>query len=134
MINLADKKSIHCPYCGLPMIWTFERDDIIGDYPVCFCDWCKITIKAENDSPYMNDDKTAEYLVDKLIDACKPKGRSVKVKKRQICTAWEKGHWFCKDMDTCNGTREREPCSCKGNTQRCDFYPEKRKIPSNLKM
>lgn len=24
----------------------------------------------------------------------------------------------------CNGTRERERCSCKGNRLDCDFYPE----------
>lgn len=26
----------------------------------------------------------------------------------------------------CWGTRERDMCSCKGNTSKCDFYPEKR--------
>lgn len=86
-ISLANKQSIKCPYCGLPMIWTFERDDMIGNYPVCFCNWRKITIKAENDSPYMNDDKTAEYLVDKLISACK---RRVKVHKRPSVVAGKK--------------------------------------------
>ena len=123
-ISLVDKQSINCPYCGSPMIWTFERDDIIGDYPVCFCNWCKITIKAENDSPYVNDDKTAEYLVDKLVSACK---RKVKVHKRPKCSCWQKGHWYIKDMDTCLGTREKDPCDCKGDTRKCNYYPEKRR-------
>lgn len=26
----------------------------------------------------------------------------------------------------CNGTRERERCSCNGDRKACDFYPEKR--------
>lgn len=123
-ISLVDKQSIKCPYCGLPMIWTYEWDNMIGNYPVCFCDNCKITIKAENDSPYMNDDKTAEYLVDKLISACK---RKVKVHKRPKCSCWQKGHWCIKDMDTCLGTREADPCNCKGDTKKCNYYPEKRR-------
>lgn len=28
----------------------------------------------------------------------------------------------------CWGTRERDLCSCNGNTNKCDFYPEKRNI------
>ena len=27
----------------------------------------------------------------------------------------------------CWGTKECEPCRCRGNTKYCDFYPEKRK-------
>ena len=123
MISLADRKPINCPYCGLPMIWTFERDELIGDYPVCFCDWCKIIIKSENDSPYMNDDETAEYLVDKLISVCKHK---VKIRKRSKCPCWQKGNWFIKDADTCLGTKEREPCYCKGDRKKCQFYSNKK--------
>lgn len=26
----------------------------------------------------------------------------------------------------CNGTKERDGCSCKGNRTKCDFYPEVR--------
>ena len=29
-------------------------------------------------------------------------------------------------MDTCLGTREGEPCNCKGDTDKCNYYPEKR--------
>lgn len=27
----------------------------------------------------------------------------------------------------CNGTKEREECTCGGDVSKCDFYPEKRK-------
>lgn len=27
----------------------------------------------------------------------------------------------------CNGTKEREECTCGGDVTKCDFYPEKRK-------
>lgn len=42
--------------------------------------------------------------------------------KRHKCKCWEKGNWFLKECDTCNGTREREPCNCKGDVTHCDFY------------
>lgn len=32
-----------------------------------------------------------------------------------------------KTVSVCNGTKEREECSCGGNPAKCDFYPEKRK-------
>ena len=38
------------------------------------------------------------------------------------CSCWEKGHWFIEGYDTCNGTREREPCRCGGDRNKCDFY------------
>lgn len=30
-------------------------------------------------------------------------------------------------MDTCLGTREQDPCDCKGDTRKCNYYPEKRR-------
>lgn len=27
------------------------------------------------------------------------------------------------DVGVCWGTRERDPCSCEGNMEKCDFYP-----------
>lgn len=30
-------------------------------------------------------------------------------------------------IQICNGTKEREECSCNGNSEKCNFYPEKRK-------
>ena len=45
-----------------------------------------------------------------------------------VCECWERGHWWLKDHDTCNCTREREPCTCGGDTAKCDFYPNKRGV------
>lgn len=30
-------------------------------------------------------------------------------------------------ISRCRGTKEKEGCTCGGNTAKCDFYPEKRK-------
>lgn len=55
------------------------------------------------------------------------------------CKCWEEqrkvGGWYetynpiCleKNIQICNGTKEREECSCDGNPEKCNFYPEKRK-------
>lgn len=32
----------------------------------------------------------------------------------------------------CNGTKEREECCCKGNREKCDFYPEVREKAKQL--
>lgn len=44
--------------------------------------------------------------------------------KRQKCTCWHKGSWI-RGYDTCWGTKEREPCNCKGDVTNCDFYEKK---------
>lgn len=36
-----------------------------------------------------------------------------------LCDSWHGG--------ACWGTKEREKCSCDGDRNKCDFYPEKRK-------
>lgn len=36
-----------------------------------------------------------------------------------LCNCYDKGY--------CNGTRERDVCSCGGDERYCSFYPEKRK-------
>ena len=33
---------------------------------------------------------------------------------------------YYKTAGICNGTKEREECSCSGNKTKCDFYPEVR--------
>ena len=32
-----------------------------------------------------------------------------------------------KPIQRCNGTKEREECTCNGDVTKCNFYPEKRK-------
>ena len=45
-----------------------------------------------------------------------------KQKQSEKCKCWRKGNWFIKGYDTCLGTREQEPCTCKGDRSKCDFY------------
>ena len=43
--------------------------------------------------------------------------------KRQRCSCYEEGSWV-QGCGTCNGTKDREPCNCKGDRTRCDFYSD----------
>ena len=51
------------------------------------------------------------------------------------CNCWEltnkrmygDGYNYTVPIQICNGTKEREECSCDGNESKCNFYPEKRK-------
>ena len=36
-------------------------------------------------------------------------------------------------IQICNGTKEREECTCGGDVSKCDFYPEKRKEGKHMK-
>ena len=36
-------------------------------------------------------------------------------------------HRQTETVGVCNGTRERDECSCNGDQSKCNFYPEKRK-------
>lgn len=47
--------------------------------------------------------------------------------KSEKCKCWHEGNWFLKGYDTCWGTREQEPCTCKGDRSKCDFYEHVRK-------
>lgn len=59
-----------CPFCGGDCIYkTFEVNDLGDEIPVIFCNWCKVVFKVENDSPYLNSQKTYEYLEEKNIKA-----------------------------------------------------------------
>lgn len=51
--------------------------------------------------------------------------------KAKKCDYYRKGHWFLKCCGTCLGTKEKEPCECKGDRRRCDFYPEVRRKARN---
>lgn len=57
------------------------------------------------------------------------------------CKCWEKeevimGYYHDYPMkkvkQICNGTREREECSCDGDESKCNFYPEKRKESKSM--
>ena len=57
------------------------------------------------------------------------------------CKCWEEkevivGYYHDYPMkkmkQICNGTREREECSCDGDKSKCNFYPEKRKESKSM--
>lgn len=52
--------------------------------------------------------------------------RKVKVHIKKKCPYWEKYHWLIKGYDTCNGTKDREPCKCGGDRNKCNFYGRKK--------
>lgn len=59
-----------CPLCGCVAIYEIEREDyLIGKYPQLFCNGCKMIFEVENNSPYLSDAKTYEYLRDRLLNA-----------------------------------------------------------------
>ena len=59
-----------CPFCKCTNIYVIEREDLyIGHYPQIFCNGCKMTFEIENNSPYLNDTATYNYLRENLINA-----------------------------------------------------------------
>lgn len=58
----------------------------------------------------------------------------VEVKKERICSAYHEETGSSNPLSRlgrCWGTKEMDICSCGGDTNKCDFYPEKRKEKSN---
>lgn len=45
---------------------------------------------------------------------------------------WYRGEPIHKTVQICNGTKEREECSCDGNKSKCNFYPENRKESKSM--
>lgn len=42
---------------------------------------------------------------------------------KQKCDCYEQGNWFLgNSYGTCMGTKDREPCTCKGDRNKCNFY------------
>jgi transposase-like protein len=67
---MSEKKLLSCPFCGGEAIYEIDtKDEIVDKIPSLFCNWCKFTFTVENDSPYMEDEKTHEYLKEKTIKA-----------------------------------------------------------------
>jgi hypothetical protein len=56
-----------CPFCGGEDIYEISREDSVVDkIPQLFCNSCKMIFEVENDSPFLDDTKTFEYLKEKL--------------------------------------------------------------------
>lgn len=63
----SDKRLLSCPFCGGEAIYEIKRENELGTIiPQLFCNHCKMIFEIENDSPYLNDDKTHDYLKEKL--------------------------------------------------------------------
>lgn len=41
---------------------------------------------------------------------------------RKRCDCYEPNNWFLPQCGTCLGTKEREPCTCEGDRNKCNFY------------
>jgi hypothetical protein len=73
----------------------------------------------------MNCPDTYGYLEPPYSDCPKPAGETA-------CRwCWdreipEKCDCYVEDTERCLGTKEVDPCTCDGDTNKCDFYPEKR--------
>ena len=66
---MSEIKPLNCPFCGGDCIYeTFEIDSLGAEIPVIFCNHCKTIFKVENNSPYLNEDKTYDYLAKKNIE------------------------------------------------------------------
>lgn len=57
----------NCPCCNHHDMYEItQTDDMGAEIPALFCNACKMIFTVENDSPYMSDEKTFEYLKEKL--------------------------------------------------------------------
>lgn len=45
---------------------------------------------------------------------------------------WYRNEPMHKTVQICNGTKEREECSCNGDKLKCNFYPENRKESKSM--
>ena len=56
-----------CPFCKDGQIYKIQRENELGTIiPQLFCNSCKMIFEVENDSPYLHDGKTYDYLEEKL--------------------------------------------------------------------
>ena len=80
---MSNKKLLPCPFCGGEAIYEIdEKDEIVDKIPALFCNVCKFTFTVENDSPYMEDEKTYEYLKEKTIKAWNTRVPTQKIVER----------------------------------------------------
>lgn len=64
---MSEIKLKRCPFCGVEAIYKISREDYLGTViPQLFCNSCKMIFEVENDSPYLDDAKTHDYLKEKL--------------------------------------------------------------------
>lgn len=58
----------NCPFCGCSNLYIIdEDDDMFTKLPAIFCNGCKSIYKVECDSPYLKDDDTYDYMMEKTV-------------------------------------------------------------------
>lgn len=99
---MKESKLLNCPFCKDGAIYQTQRENELGTIiPQLFCDSCKMIFEIENDSPYLNDKKTYEYIEEKLHNAWNTRKPMEKILER---LEERKG--------TCNGHKcEKEGCA-----------------------
>lgn len=66
-----------CPFCGCTNLYIVdESEELFSVVPAIFCNGCKMIVKIENNSPYLDDESTYKYLYEKLVKTWN--GRCVK--------------------------------------------------------
>ena len=62
-----ETRLMNCPLCKDGTIYKIQRENELGTIiPQLFCNSCKMIFEVENDSPYLHDGKTYDYLEEKL--------------------------------------------------------------------
>lgn len=99
---MKEIKLLNCPFCGENIIYKTNREDEFEIIiPQLFCNSCKMIFEIENDSPYMHDGKTYEYLEEKLY-----KTWNARVPMERIMKQLEER------KETCNGHKcEKDGCA-----------------------
>ena len=131
-MELTEKDLKNCKHCGYHQLYLQIKEDYLGTkIPYIFCNICKTSYEVENDSPFLNDDKTYDYLLEKLFNVW----NSVpKIAESTTCSCYAEGNSFLgNNYGTCNGTKECEPCTCKGDKNNCNFYNQKKTVKVKLK-
>lgn len=64
-----------CPFCGSDNLYAIDKEEYIVQnnrivdvikVPAIFCNCCKTTTQIENDSPFIDNERTYNYLLEKL--------------------------------------------------------------------
>lgn len=134
-MELTEKNLKNCKHCGYHQLYLQIREDNLGTrIPYIFCNICKSSFEVENDSPYLNDDKTYDYLLEKLFNVWNSEPDMEESQTTAPCNCYKEGNSFLgKEYGTCTGTKECEPCTCNGNKDNCDFYKTKKPIKVKLR-
>lgn len=103
----SDKRLLPCPFCGEKTIYEISREDYLGTViPQLFCNSCKMIFEVENDSPYLNEEKTHAYLKEKLYRQFNTRKPMQEIVERfeEECKAYRNSDWLLRDKAIKVGT------------------------------